>query len=328
MPLITVIVPIYNAENYLDKCICSIINQSYTNFELLLINDGSTDNSEAICNKYALNDKRIKVYDIENHGVGHARNVGIQQSKGEWLAFVDSDDYLGDSDYLSHLIKGCSYAGTDLCITKGYIKSNKERNVFTESGCSFDTGYILKHIVGYNDIYLSPWGRLYKSSLIKSYNIEFPEDFHYAEDCCFNLEYMLHVSKPYIADTSAYYYRENVASITHSYRPYHHYLLCLEKLFSYYPMYRKFYDIKEINDYFIGFHLVGNSLSILQDLYDKPYKYKERKLTIRELRGLFNLKDVDYRVYCNNYVNRLKLFLLRTNFPLLNFLLKVRAACR
>lgn len=93
-------------------------------------------------------------------------------------------------------------------------------------------------------------------------------------------------------------------------------------------MYRKFYDIKEINDYFIGFHLVGNSLSILQELYDKPYKYKERKLTIRKLRGLFNLKGVDYRVYCNNYVNRLKLFLLRTNFPLLNFLLKVRATCR
>ena len=99
MPLITVIVPIYNAENYLDKCICSIINQTYTNFELLLINDGSTDSSDAICNKYAFNDKRIKVYDIENHGVGHERNVGIQQTKGEWLAFVDSDDYLGDSDY-------------------------------------------------------------------------------------------------------------------------------------------------------------------------------------------------------------------------------------
>lgn len=78
----------------------------------------------AIPTKFLL--PRIKVYDIENHGVGHARNVGIQQSKGEWLAFVDSDDYLGDSDYLSHLIKGCSYAGTDLCITKGYIKSNKE----------------------------------------------------------------------------------------------------------------------------------------------------------------------------------------------------------
>lgn len=92
--LITIIVPVYNVENYLIKCIESLINQTYTNLEILLINDGSTDNSLKICEEYSMVDKRIKVFNKENGGLSDARNYGIEHSRGKYLLFVDSDDYI------------------------------------------------------------------------------------------------------------------------------------------------------------------------------------------------------------------------------------------
>ena len=97
--MISVIVPVYNSVKYLDKCIQSILNQTYKNFELLLVNDGSSDNSLEICNLYALKDDRVKVIDQSNGGVSSARNAGIDYAKGEWITFVDSDDWV-HKDYL------------------------------------------------------------------------------------------------------------------------------------------------------------------------------------------------------------------------------------
>ncbi len=93
-PILSVVVPIYNAEEKLDRCIQSILSQTYDNFELILIDDGSIDKSAFICDKYALNDKRIVVKHIPNSGVSTARNLGIDLSRGQYLMFVDSDDYI------------------------------------------------------------------------------------------------------------------------------------------------------------------------------------------------------------------------------------------
>ena len=92
--LISIIVPIYNSEAYLEKCINSIILQTYKNWELLLINDGSIDHCKEICNSYAEVDRRIKVFHKENEGVSTARNIGIDNAKGKWIAFIDSDDFV------------------------------------------------------------------------------------------------------------------------------------------------------------------------------------------------------------------------------------------
>jgi glycosyltransferase involved in cell wall biosynthesis len=94
MPLISIIVPIYNGEKYLSKCLDSILAQRFEDFELLLINDGSQDSSLSICRKYAQADKRISIYDIPNGGVSAARNVGIDNATGEWVMFIDSDDWV------------------------------------------------------------------------------------------------------------------------------------------------------------------------------------------------------------------------------------------
>lgn len=100
----TVIVPVYNAEEYLDRCIESILNQTFTNYELLLVNDGSKDNSLQILRKFEKIDKRITVFTQENQGVSVARNQGIENAKGEYICFIDSDDWV-ENDYLENLYK-------------------------------------------------------------------------------------------------------------------------------------------------------------------------------------------------------------------------------
>ena len=100
LPKISVIVPVYNVENYLRECVESILKQEYIDFELLLIDDGSTDSSGEICDEYIKKDSRVKVYHTLNHGVSSARNLGIERSKAPWICFVDSDDLI-DKKYLS-----------------------------------------------------------------------------------------------------------------------------------------------------------------------------------------------------------------------------------
>ena len=104
MPKISVIVPVYNVENYIEKCIESILSQTYTDFELLLINDGSSDKSGSICDAYVNKDERIRVFHKKNEGVSIARNLGIKRSLGEWICFVDSDDWV-ENLYLEKFVE-------------------------------------------------------------------------------------------------------------------------------------------------------------------------------------------------------------------------------
>ena len=104
-PMISIIIPVYNVEKYLHKCLGCIINQTYKTFELILVDDGSSDKSGEICDDYALRDSRIRVFHIKNGGAASARNFGLENAVGEWIAFVDSDDYISD-DYLEVLASG------------------------------------------------------------------------------------------------------------------------------------------------------------------------------------------------------------------------------
>lgn len=113
--MVSIIVPVYNAEKYLANTLDSIIRQSYKNFELLLINDGSTDKSKAICDKFALKDRRIKVLDKNNGGVSSARNYGLSVAEGEYVIFIDSDDYL-TADMLETLVNDIESTKSDVAI--------------------------------------------------------------------------------------------------------------------------------------------------------------------------------------------------------------------
>ena len=190
--VISIIVPVYNAQNSIDKCIRSIIEQTYKNIELILIDDGSTDDSLVICNKYAKTDKRIKIIHKENGGVSSARNIGLKNANGDYISFVDSDDYLDKKMYevlLDNIEKNKSSIGIcNVCLEdengKMLYDFNHDDFCFERSQYPANS-YYYKSISGY------ACNKLYSRNVIylkKDRFIEFNSNITIAEDDLFNYE--------------------------------------------------------------------------------------------------------------------------------------------
>ncbi|MCU7212133.1 glycosyltransferase family 2 protein [Turicibacter sanguinis] len=205
---ISIIVPIYNVEKYLSKCVDSILNQSFKDFELILVNDGSTDESGKICDAYSLKDKRIKVIHQSNKGVGSARNVGINCAIGEYIAFIDPDDYIHENMY-EILYKASIKDEADIVICNFYLVDEQTemlldskpsiKGIFDSIQSGIDC---LKDFYRLDDYYILPWNKLYKKNLFN--NIYFPEGLIYED------EYIAHKlffkSKNVVCLKECYYY--------------------------------------------------------------------------------------------------------------------------
>ena len=210
--MISVIVPVYNAESYLAECIDSVLKQTYSDFELILVNDGSIDDSLKICKSYE--DKRIIVIDQANAGVSSARNAGIEQSKGEYICFVDSDDTL-PNDSLYTLYNEVITSRTDAVIApfqyqygNTYLPHALRQKVGVYSyrdvlSDFIDDGTLSGFYIG------SVCSALYKKSLIDSNGIHFVEGLKNNEDGLFNFEYALAASNFSVIDSVAYNYRQD-----------------------------------------------------------------------------------------------------------------------
>lgn len=201
--LISVIVPVYNAENSLNICIESILKQSYHNLELILVDDGSTDSSGSICDKFASTDKRIKVLHKVNEGVSVARNVGIEAAVGEYISFIDSDDYV-QLNYLSEL----SRCKCDLSIC-GYI--TKCGDTVVSETLPGNEKYDGLNSIDYARIYSNnlmymPWCKLYKRDIIMSNNLRFPVNISLGEDTMFVAEYLKYAKTAYMCNYAGYIY--------------------------------------------------------------------------------------------------------------------------
>lgn len=191
LPILSVILPIYNAEKYLDRCIRSIMSINIANIEILLINDGSEDNSIGICKKLSEEDSRIKLFNNENLGVSAARNFGIKRASGRYIMFVDSDDYIEGEKVLT-LLKRIE-EDTDVLLF-GYIRENQVSQQVVEE-------VEVTKIINKSDLkrkmednsYLNSfgfvWNKIYRLDVIKRYNIFFEESFSEREDLMFNLEF-------------------------------------------------------------------------------------------------------------------------------------------
>lgn len=182
--MISVIVPVYKAEKYLHRCVDSILAQSYTDFELLLIDDGSPDNCGGICDEYAAKDSRVRVFHKENGGVSSARNLGLGNARGEWITFVDSDDWL-EPKCLEILTQQLD---ADM-VKCGVEASNKSFYWSVESGLFSVKQFIEKYETEF--IARTSCVTLFKNGLLREYNIFFDESIRYGEDMIFNLSYLL-----------------------------------------------------------------------------------------------------------------------------------------
>lgn len=197
MNTISVIVPIYNAEKYLSKCIESLIHQSHRALQIILVNDGSTDNSLTIAQNYAAQDARIAIYSQTNRGQAAARNNGLQYASGEWIAFVDADDYL-DTDCYAQLMQHIAHND---CVQMGYRRMSTDGKIIEEK-CP-----------RYFYQFTSPCMRLYRRNLFTEHQLIFPDGMIY-EDVIFSLDFWAtnptFISLPY----TGYNYTFNPLSTT------------------------------------------------------------------------------------------------------------------
>ena len=182
--VISVIVPVYNAEKYLSRCIDSILVQRFNDLELLLIDDGSKDGSGKICDEFAEKDKRIKVFHKVNGGVSSARNYGLEKSNGEYVTFVDADDYLLPETITEQLLSG-NYDLIQIPRNNGSFMKTYSHDIICKSSESF------RNFI-YCNYYFECWGRFYKRKVIGT--VRFPENLKVGEDLMFFLRLYRNVS--------------------------------------------------------------------------------------------------------------------------------------
>lgn len=214
MKKVSIVIPVYNASKYLDKCVDSILSQTYKNLEVLLINDGSTDNSLEICNNYKKIDDRIVVIDVYNGGASFARNNGIDKSTGDYITFVDSDDYVADNyvEMLVNTLESNNYDICCCCCNKKYPDGKIEEELFLEREISqkeFIEGLFLQQGLGVCR------NKIYKREIIG--DTRFEESLKVGEDSYFNLCLSKKINKVKYISECLYYYCVNDQSLVRKY---------------------------------------------------------------------------------------------------------------
>lgn len=198
---ISVILPVYNAEKFINRCIESMLNQTFSRFELIIINDGSMDSSLEICKMYEARDNRIRLFSNENKGVSFSRNFGIKKSRGKYVYFIDSDDWIESNTFetMYELAKD----GADLVIggaTYEYISDKAIKKVIPEKTKEEYFWISKKNLVSFI------WNKLYKKEIIVKNNIEFPTDLKLGEDLLFNFTFSLQCNEIIVFSKANYHY--------------------------------------------------------------------------------------------------------------------------
>lgn len=220
-PLVSIIVPVYNAEIFLNKCIDSILTQTYRNIELLLIDDESKDNSGKICDEYASLDKRVRVIHKVNTGVAATRNIGLEEATGEYISFVDSDDYIAPNMLEVLVSKACEY-DSDIVMCKYFIDRSGEISCSSmryeevyDGEEKIKNGLLYLYYTDYHNGLYSLWNKLIKKSVYSTNSISFDSTLKRGEDAWFVFQCLKHCSRIDFIPEPLYYYYQNESSIMH-----------------------------------------------------------------------------------------------------------------
>ncbi len=209
-PLISVIVPVYKVEPYLRRCLDSIVNQTYQNLEIVLVDDGSPDNCGAICDEYAARDERIRVIHKENGGVSTARNAGLAAATGDWIGWVDSDDWI-EPDMYEYLLKNAQAHGADIAVCSRYeVFPNRQIAWSWESTEVLDTAGALKRLLENRTMQNFLWDKLWKRELFEG--LLFPEGWNF-EDIAIMYVLFERAQRVVCLPERKYYYRQRQDSI-------------------------------------------------------------------------------------------------------------------
>lgn len=218
---ISIIIPVYKVEPYLRQCLESIINQTYRNLEIIIIDDGSPDNCGAICDEYAQKDERIIVIHKENGGVNTARNLGIQKATGEWIAFVDSDDWCAP-DYYERLINAVGHSKPDIFMAGGYIKAYaQKRKVIRNFKNDFwidkkeEIKYFMANILAYG----LPWDKIFRTEFLVTNHLTFDTSIKAFDDIWSNFLFFSAANRVGGCTALGYYYRQIAISMSRGFNP-------------------------------------------------------------------------------------------------------------
>ena len=214
--LISIIIPVFNGEQFIEKCLESVMNQTYKDLQIIVIDDGSTDNTYQILKDYRRKDLRIEIIHQSNGGVSKARNTGLESAKGQWLCFVDADDYI-ETDYCENMLNTVKELDADVLIA-GEIESVSydsylhDKNKLIQACLSYDEQSFPFNID-------APWGKIFKLSTIKDNNIFFPERLTRSEDAYFCMSFYNYANKISYLNYSGYRHIEREGSLCRSYSP-------------------------------------------------------------------------------------------------------------
>lgn len=300
MKLVTVIIPIYNVQPYLSKCIESVEKQSYKNLEIILIDDGSSDGSFSICKEFSKKDNRIKLYHTENMGLSHARNVGLDHASGEYIVFVDSDDYI-HKDMVNIMISKAKDADLVICNYEKVL-SNGDKKISQDAKCLKDDSWNFNqfwehYYLGNLGIFCCvAWNKLYKKGLFEG--IRYPIDRIHEDEYIIN-DIIARCNYIKVINDSLYYYVQRQDSIMHS-------------------SYKGYFDVAEASLNRCDFFEKYNLIKVLRKNLDRiPL---ELVMGLGETKGQKNSK-IRYRSLRVKYNHFLKRY-LRKNFSIKLYLKK------
>lgn len=315
-PKLSIIIPCYNIEPHISKCVESILEQTFNDFELLLINDGSKDNTLEICREYEQKDTRVKVYSHDNKGVSYTRNRGIELAQGECILFIDGDDYV-KPDYLEKLVANYADGIWPICgminVKKGEVKENEN---FKKLLTLFPDKVVNKEnifeVLAHHSL-SSPCARVYSKTILAEKKILFPEDVTYQEDLLFNLEYCKHIEQVRLLNYFGYYYIEHQVSSTGRYhKNFNH----IEDLFLSLSSLVKTKRDKEIVQEFIFQTILRKITNIFHP--DCP---KSRNKKLKELKDILQSESYSfmYSFISKSEINIILKLMLRLKSPFLLF---------
>ena len=273
-PLVSIIVPIYNGEKSIERCLRSIQNQSYQNIEVLVVNDGSTDHTDRVIRRYAEGDKRFHYIKKENSGVSHSRNLAMQKAQGEYFQFVDGDDWLV-KNATEEFVKTALQYDCDMVICDYYrvrgrtIMERGDIDAGTVITRSKYAEYMMKAPA--NFYYGVLWNKFFRADIIRTFGITCSTELNWCEDFQFNLEYLQYVGKVGVLKKSLYYYVKTKGSLVDTQVNFQQSIRTKRILFDYYKELYKAIDLYEENKLRI-------QMFYLSFAHDKTDKIKKIKL--------------------------------------------------
>lgn len=295
--IVSIIIPVYNAEKYLGYCLNSIASQTYRNLEIILVNDGSTDDSLKICNNYAFLDSRIRVIDIPNAGVSNARNVGLKAATGEYIEFADADDVL-NPQMVETLVDKMDTYQSDLVIC-GFEMVSLNSNQQPQDIIHFNSASLGEECVYTQQLFFEklscilwrtsllecPWNKMFRKDIIRNYNLQFPIDKSLGEDFCFNIDYFAYVNKVVILSDELYYYMQiNQTALTRKFQAnYFEDQLYLIKKFD--DVVRKNIKLSKQERVYLAEYMVAKTIQSIRHLFDENsgLASAQRKARIAEI---------------------------------------------